>query len=81
MKHEELFLKNKISGKEMVKLVTDPHDQNIMIKLFKDLASTKEYLNKHFFKVNSKGQVEGGLKSFYETELKEINNFFNVNQE
>lgn len=32
-------------------------------------------------KINEKGQVEGGLKSFYETELKEIKDFFQVNQD
>ena len=31
--------------------------------------------------INEKGQIEGGLKSFYETELKEIKEFFQVKQE
>jgi len=32
-------------------------------------------------KVNQKGQVEGGLKSFYETDLKNIRDFFNISNE
>jgi len=31
--------------------------------------------------INDKGQVEGGLKSFYETELKGITDFFEVTQD
>ncbi len=32
-------------------------------------------------KVNAKGQVEGGLKSFYQTDLRDIKDFFNVTNE
>jgi predicted ATPase len=32
-------------------------------------------------KVNEKGQVEGGLKTFYDTDLKNIRDFFNVPSE
>ncbi len=32
-------------------------------------------------KVNEKGQVEGGLKSFYQTDIKNIKDFFNIQNE
>jgi predicted ATPase len=31
--------------------------------------------------VNEKGQIKGGLKGFYETELKEVKDFFNISEE
>lgn len=64
-------LMNSVSKKQL-----KPEDLRIFY-LHKD--KRKSIIEKQI--INAKGQVEGGLKSFYETELKEIKEFFNVNQE
>ncbi len=53
-----------------------PEDLRIFY-LYKD--KKKSIIEKQI--INAKGQVEGGLKSFYETELKETKDFFNVSRE
>jgi predicted ATPase len=66
--HIVLSLLNKVSQKKI-----NPEDIRIYY-LCKDGKKTR--IEKQ--EVNDKGQIKGGLKSFYETELKETKEFFNL---
>lgn len=68
--HIVLSLLNKVAKKKI-----DPQDIKIHY-LSKDGKKTK--IEKQ--EVNEKGQIKGGLKGFYETELKEVKEFFNVSE-
>jgi len=47
-----------------------------ILYLFKDGKSS----NVEEQVINDKGQIEGGLKSFYDSELQEVKNFFKINE-
>ena len=66
--HIVLSLLNKVARKRL-----SPDDIKIYY-LSKDRKKTK--IEKQ--KINEKGQIKGGLKGFYETELKEVKEFFNI---
>ncbi len=53
-----------------------PSDFLKILYLFKDGKST----NVEEQEINDKGQIKGGLKSFYDSELNEVRNFFKVNE-
>jgi predicted ATPase len=69
--HIVLSLLNKVAQKKV-----SPSDLRIYY-LSKDKRKTK--IEKQ--EVNEKGQIKGGLKGFYETELKEVKDFFNIPEE
>jgi AAA15 family ATPase/GTPase len=64
-------------------ILTNTHTRKIepedlkLYYLFKD----KKKSNIELQKINEKGQVEGGLKSFYQTDLRDIRDFFNIKNE
>lgn len=60
----------------MHKLKKEPDDLKLYY-LYKDKKRTVVESQK----INEKGQVEGGLKSFYQTDLKDIRDFFNIKEE
>jgi predicted ATPase len=66
--HVVLSLLNKVAQKKI-----SPNDI-IIYYLSKDRKKIK--IEKQ--EVNEKGQIKGGLKGFYETELKEVKEFFNI---
>lgn len=66
--HIVLSLLNKVAQKKV-----SPNDIRIYY-LSKDGKKTK--IEKQ--EVNEKGQIKGGLKGFYETELKQVKEFFNI---
>lgn len=69
--HIVLSLLNKVAKKKI-------HPDDIRIYyLSKEGKETK--IEKQ--EVNEKGQVSGGLKGFYETELKEVREFFDISEE
>lgn len=69
--HIVLSLLNKVSQKKVA-----PDDVRIYY-LSKD--GKKIMIEKQ--EVNEKGQIKGGLKGFYETELKEVKEFFDISEE
>ncbi|MBU2617547.1 MAG: AAA family ATPase [Euryarchaeota archaeon] len=73
--------------------IISTHSEHIVLSLLNKVAQKKispndiiiYYLSKDRKKikiekqeVNEKGQIKGGLKGFYETELKEVKEFFNI---
>jgi predicted ATPase len=69
--HIILSFLNKVSQGKL-----DPHEISVYY-LSKEGKKTK--LEKQ--EVNEKGQIKGGLKGFYETELKEVKGFFKIPEE
>ena len=76
--------------------IISTHSEHIVLSLLNKVAQKKVspndikiyYLSKDRKKiiiekqeVNEKGQIKGGLKGFYETELKEVKEFFNIPEE
>lgn len=72
------------------------HSEHIVLSLLNKIAQRKiatediriYYLSKDKKRIkiekqviNEKGQISGGLKGFYETELKEVKDFFNISEE
>jgi predicted ATPase len=68
--HIVLSLLNKIKQGKI-----NPDEVNVYY-LSKDKRKTK--IEKQ--EINEKGQIKGGLKGFYDTELKEVREFFNINE-
>jgi predicted ATPase len=66
--HIVLSLLNKIVKKKI-----KPEDVRIYY-LFRD--NKRIIIEKQ--EINDKGQIKGGLKGFYKTELKEVKDFFNI---
>lgn len=69
--HIVLPLLNSVAKKKI-----SPNDIRIYY-LYKDGKETR--IEKQ--EVNEKGQIKGGLKGFYETELREVREFFNIPEE
>ena len=69
--HVVLSLLNKVAGGKI-----DPNDIRVYY-LFKDRGKTK--IEKQ--EVNEKGQIKGGLRGFYEAELREVKEFFDISEE
>ena len=64
-------------------ILTNTHTRKIEpedLKLYY-LYKDKKRINTELQKINEKGQVEGGLKSFYQTDLRDIRDFFNIKNE
>lgn len=85
-----------IIKEEDKQFIISTHSEHIVLSLLNKVAQKKispndiriYYLSKYRKKtkiekqeINEKGQIEGGLKGFYETELKEIKDFFNIPKE
>jgi predicted ATPase len=71
--HIVLSLLNKVAQKKI-----SPND--IIIYYFY-LSKDRKKIKIEKQEVNEKGQIKGGLKGFYETELKEVKEFFNIPEE
>ncbi|MDD5432998.1 MAG: AAA family ATPase [Candidatus Omnitrophica bacterium] len=82
-----------ITKEEEKNFIISTHSEHIVLSLLNKVKEKKigadevkiYYLNKdrkkakiEKQKINDKGQIEGGLKGFYETELSEVKEFFNV---
>jgi len=85
-----------IVKEEDKQFIISTHSEHIVLSLLNKVAKKKlnpqdiriYYLSKEGKKtkiekqeVNEKGQIEGGLRGFYETELREIKEFFNIPEE
>jgi predicted ATPase len=85
-----------IAKQEGKNFIISTHSEHIVVSLLNKIAQKKlapsdvkiYYLSKDQRKtvvekqvINEKGQIQGGLKGFYETELKGIKDFFNVTGE
>ena len=85
-----------IVKEEDKQFIISTHSEHIVLSLLNKVAQKKltpqdiriYYLSKEGKKtkiekqeVNEKGQIEGGLRGFYETELREIKGFFNIPEE
>ena len=83
----------RISQEEEKNFIISTHSEHIVLSLLNQVAKNKikpedvcvYYLSKEGKEtkierqeVNEKGQIKGGLKGFYETELKQIKDFFSV---
>ncbi|MBI4645996.1 MAG: AAA family ATPase [Bacteroidia bacterium] len=84
-----------IARDEDKQFLISSHSEHIVTSLLNKVANKKlaleelkvYYLNKEKQKtkielqgINEKGQIKGGLKSFYDTELNEIKDFFKINE-
>jgi len=82
-----------ITREEDKSFIISTHSEHIVLSLLNKVAQKKinpndiciYYLSKEGKKtkiekqeINEKGQIKGGLKGFYETELKEVREFFNI---
>lgn len=83
----------KISQEEDKSFIISTHSEHIVLSLLNEVAKNRikpedvciYYLSKdgketkiERQEVNDKGQIKGGLKGFYETELKQVKEFFNI---
>ena len=83
----------KISQEEEKSFIISTHSEHIVLSLLNEVAQNKikpedvciYYLSKEGKEtkierqeINDKGQIKGGLKGFYETELKQVKDFFSV---
>ena len=83
----------KISQEEEKRFIVSTHSEHIVLSLLNQVAKNKvkpeDVCIYYLFKegketkierqeVNEKGQIKGGLKGFYETELKQVREFFTV---
>lgn len=85
-----------IAKEENKNFVISTHSEHIVSSLLNKVAASKMnpndiqiyYISKNKKRtkiekqaINEKGQIKGGLKGFYNTELKEIKEFFRVPEE
>ena len=83
----------KIAQNEEKSFIISTHSEHIVLSLLNQVANNKikpedvciYYLSKdgketkiERQEINDKGQIKGGLKGFYETELKQVKDFFNA---
>jgi predicted ATPase len=83
----------KISQEEDKSFIISTHSEHIVLSLLNEVAKNKikpedvciYYLSKdgketriERQEINEKGQIKGGLKSFYEAELKQVKDFFSI---
>jgi predicted ATPase len=83
----------KISQEEDKSFIISTHSEHIVLSLLNEVAKNKikpedvciYYLSKEGKEtkierqeINEKGQIKGGLKSFYEAELKQVKDFFSI---
>lgn len=83
----------KISQEEEKSFIISTHSEHIVLSLLNEVAKNKikpedvciYYLSKdgketkiEKQEVNDKGQIKGGLKGFYEAELKQVKEFFSI---
>jgi len=83
----------KIAQNEEKSFIISTHSEHIVLSLLNQVANNKikpedvciYYLSKQGKEtkierqeINDKGQIKGGLKGFYETELKQVKDFFNA---
>ena len=83
----------KISQEEDKSFIVSTHSEHIVLSLLNEVAKNRikpeDVCIYHLSKdgketkierqeVNEKGQIKGGLKGFYETELKQVKEFFNI---
>jgi predicted ATPase len=86
----------KIANEEDKNFIISTHSEHIVLSLLNKVVNKNinpsdvkiYYLSKDGKKnkieqqeINDKGQIKGGLKSFYEAELKEVKDFFNISEE
>ena len=84
-----------IVKEENKNFIITTHSEHIVLSLLNKIAQKKiktedvriYYLSKDKKRtkiekqeINERGQISGGLKGFYETELKEVQNFFNTSE-
>ncbi|MFH1318698.1 MAG: DUF3696 domain-containing protein, partial [Candidatus Omnitrophota bacterium] len=85
-----------IAKEEEKNFIISTHSEHIVLSLLNKIKQGKiapnevkvYYLSKDRKKtkierqeINEKGQIKGGLKGFYDTELKEVKEFFNVDED
>jgi len=85
-----------IAKEEEKNFILSTHSEHIVLSLLNKVAKKRispEDIKIYYFskdgkktkiekqEVNEKGQIKGGLRGFYETELKEVKEFFNISEE